>query len=87
MTFSDIAVENHYRHGRAFCRKYGLVDYYAEAGGPDPPVYDEVPVESIRSLGSLTVPRGEFWYKYPKYDKKGFDSHLFIKGIATASHL
>ena len=85
MTLSDLAVDNHYKFGVEFCNRYGL-GYHAEGGGPGPPMHD-VPVESIKALGALTVPRGEFWHKYPKYDSEGFDSHWFVKGIASAAHL
>ncbi|MGK7397389.1 MAG: glycosyl hydrolase [Candidatus Cyclobacteriaceae bacterium M3_2C_046] len=85
MTLSDLAVDNHYKFGVDFCQQYGL-GYHAEGGGPGPPLHD-VPVESIKALGALSVPRGEFWHKYPKYDAEGFDSHWFIKGIASAAHL
>lgn len=84
-TLSDLMVENHYRFGKEFCNQYGL-GYYAEGGGPGPPIHD-VPVESIKALGALSVPRGEFWYDYAHYDKDGFNSLLFIKGVASASHL
>jgi hypothetical protein len=86
MTLSDLVVENQYKYGVEFCNKYGL-DFHAEAGGPGPPVHPYVPVESIRASGLVSVPRGEFWYNYPKYDEEGFDSHVFIKGVASAAHL
>jgi len=84
-TLSDMMVENHYQFGKEYCNRYGL-GYYAEGGGPGPPIHD-VPVESIKALGALTVPRGEFWYDYAHYDEDGFNSLLFIKGAASASHL
>lgn len=85
MTLSDLAIENHYQFGVEFCNQYGL-GFHAEGGGPGPPLHD-VPVESIKALGALSVPRGEFWHKYPKYDAQGYDSHWFVKGIASAAHL
>ncbi len=86
MTLSDLAIENHYRKGVEFCGEYGL-GYQAEGGGPGPPLH-QVPVESIRSLGSLTVPRGEFWHNDAgRIDNEGFNSHWFVKGIASAAHL
>ena len=85
MTLSDMSIDNHYRFGKEFCNRYGI-GYQAEGGGPGPPLHD-VPVESIKALGALSVPRGEFWHKYPKFDAEGYDSHWFIKGIASAAHL
>jgi len=86
MTLSDLVIENQYKYGVEFCNRYGI-DFHAEAGGPGPPVHPYVPVESIRASGSVSVPRGEFWHKYPKYDDEGFDSHIFLKGVASAAHL
>jgi len=85
MTLSDLAIDNHYKFGVEFCNQYGI-GFHAEGGGPGPPLHD-VPVESIKALGALSVPRGEFWHKYPKWDAEGFDSHWFVKGIASAAHL
>jgi len=85
MTLSDLSIDNHYKFGVEFCNQYGI-GFQAEGGGPGPPLHD-VPVESIKALGALSVPRGEFWHNYPKYDDEGYDSHWFIKGIASAAHL
>jgi hypothetical protein len=86
MTLSDLTIENHYRKGREVAGKYGL-GYSAESGGPGPPAHPNVPVESIKALGNVSAPRGEFWHKSLRIDAQGYDSHLFIKGIASAAHL
>jgi hypothetical protein len=77
---SDLIIENHYTLGRKLAESEGL-GFYAEAGGPGKPIHN-VPFEDLKALGSLTVPRGEFWNKHPQLDKL-----QIIKGIASASHI
>ncbi|MDQ2656725.1 MAG: hypothetical protein M3Y60_04825 [Bacteroidota bacterium] len=77
---SDLIIENHYAKGRELTEKEGL-GFYAEAGGPGQPIHN-VPFEDLKALGSLTVPRGEFWNRHPQLDKL-----QIIKGIASASHI
>jgi len=77
-------IENHYGLGKVICNKYGL-DFIAEAGGPGPPVHN-CPFEALKSLGSLDVPRGEFWYEHPQGDEHMHELQI-IKGPASAAHL
>ena len=77
---SDLIIENHYQKGRELCEKEGL-GFYAEAGGPGKPIHN-VPFEDLRALGSLTVPRGEFWRKHPQLEKL-----QIVKGISSAAHI
>lgn len=77
---SDMIIENHYATGRELCKREGL-GFHAEAGGPGQPIHN-VPFEDLKALGSLTVPRGEFWNKHPQLDKL-----QIVKGIASASHI
>jgi hypothetical protein len=77
---SELIIENHYKLGRKLAEAEGL-GFYAEAGGPGKPIHN-VPFEDLKALGSLTVPRGEFWNKHPQLDKL-----QIIKGIASASHI
>jgi hypothetical protein len=83
-TLSDLIIENHYAQSTKICKEYGL-GFYAEAGGPGPPVHN-VPFEDLKALGALTVPRGEFWGWSPA-GKKHQDKLQIIKGIASASHI
>jgi hypothetical protein len=72
---SDLIIENHYAKGTAISAKEGL-GFYAEAGGPGKPIHN-VPFEDLKALGSLTVPRGEFWNKHGNLDKlAGYKGHL-----------
>lgn len=77
---SDLIIENHYAKGREMSEKEGL-GFYAEAGGPGKPIHN-VPFEDLKALGSLTVPRGEFWNKHPQLELL-----QIIKGIASAAHI
>ncbi len=77
---SDLIIENHYAKCVEICKKYGL-QFGAEAGGPGQPIHN-VPFEDLKALGTLSVPRGEFWNKTPQ-----LESLQIVKGIASASHL
>ncbi len=75
-TVSDLIIENHYEKAAEICHKYGL-QLCAESGGPGPPLHD-CPVESLRALGVLDIPRGEFWNQH---------TTRVVKEIACASHI
>lgn len=79
----DLVIENHYAKAKEVCHRYGI-GFTAEAAGPGPPVHMDVPMESIKSSGVLSFPRGEFWVS----DNGKPREHLqIIKGIASAAHL
>ncbi len=93
---SDLIIENHYALSRRICEEHGI-GFVAEAAGPGWPVHN-CPFESIKSSGSLTYPRGEFWHvpdnnpfwKRVRNSGRGshwLDSLQVIKGVASASHL
>jgi hypothetical protein len=77
---SDLIIENHYAKGRKLSEKEGL-GFYAEAGGPGKPIHN-VPFEDLKALGSLTVPRGEFWNKHDQLELL-----QIVKGISSAAHI
>jgi hypothetical protein len=78
-TVSDQIICSHYTTGRDFLDEYGI-ELVAEAGGPGPPIWDSCPVDSLKALGNVTVPRGEFWVQMSR--------HIFlIKEVASASHI
>lgn len=79
-TLSDLIIENHYALGRRICEEHDI-GFVAEAGGPGKPIHN-VPFEDIKALGSLTIPRGEFWNKHPQLELL-----QIIKGISSASHI
>jgi len=77
---SDLIINNHYVKGRLMSEQVGL-GFYAEAGGPGQPIHN-VPFEDLKALGSLTVPRGEFWNNHDQSN----DLQI-VKGIASAAHI
>ena len=71
-TICDLIVDAHYKNATRISNKYGL-QLCAESGGPG-----RVPVEALKALGALDIPRGEFWYKSPVW---------LVKEIASAAHI
>jgi len=78
-TVSDLLIFSHYTTGSNVCAEYGLV-LAGEAGGPGPPFWNSCPVDALKALGNVQIPRGEFWLGNPR--------NLFlVKEIACASHI
>lgn len=78
-TVSDLLIYSHYTTGSEVCAEYGLV-LAGEAGGPGPPFWNSCPVDALKALGNVGIPRGEFWMGNPR--------NLFlIKEIACAAHI
>lgn len=75
---SDQLIESHYATGRKVLQSYGL-KLIAEAGGPGPPIWDSNPVDGIKALGVVDIPRGEFWIRH-----RGI---FLVKEIAAAAHV
>lgn len=93
---SDLIIENHYTLITTICEGYG-VGFVAEAAGPGWPVHN-CPFESLKSSGSLSFPRGEFWHlptnsdfwrsQYGTERERHYLEELqVIKGVASASHI
>ncbi|MFH0759205.1 MAG: glycosyl hydrolase [Bacteroidota bacterium] len=93
---SDLIIENHYKRTREICEEHG-VGFVAEAAGPGWPVHN-CPFESLKSSGSLTFPRGEFWhipdntdfwrsFRGTEREKHYLVDLDVIKGVASASHI
>lgn len=77
-TLSDQLIFSHYNSGRHFLEKYGI-ELVAEAGGPGPPIWDTCPVDALKALGNVSIPRGEFWIRHRNM--------FLIKEVASASHI
>jgi hypothetical protein len=75
---SDRLIDSHYVTGQKFLEGYG-VKLIAESGGPGPPIWDSNPVDGIKALGAVDIPRGEFWIRH-----RGI---FLIKEIASAAHV
>ena len=77
-TVSDQLIFSHYTTGRKFLEEYNI-DLVAEAGGPGPPTWNTCPVDALKALGNVTVPRGEFWVRHRNI--------FLVKEVASASHI
>jgi len=78
LTISDQLIYSHYTTGREFLEEYGI-DLVAEAGGPGPPTWSTCPVDALKALGNVSIPRGEFWVQH---------RHIFlVKEVASAAHI
>jgi hypothetical protein len=77
-TISDQLILSHYITGREFLKKYG-VELVAEAGGPGPPTWSTCPVDALKALGNVSVPRGEFWVQHRNI--------FLVKEVSSASHI
>lgn len=84
-TFSELMIHNHYRKAKEISNRYNL-QIISEAGGPGH--LHHIPVETLKALGSLDVPRGEFWYNRTFFDKDSIvDLIWLVKEIAAASNI
>ncbi len=77
-TVSDQLIYSHYQTGTEFLKKYNA-QLVSESGGPGPPVWDTCPVDALKALGSVSVPRGEFWIKHRNM--------FLIKEVSSAAHI
>jgi hypothetical protein len=84
-TLSELMINNFYRKSKEICNKYGLKNN-SEAGGPGLPLHN-VPVEPIKALGSLDLPRGEFWINHNHFNERGVDVLRVVKEVSAASHI
>ncbi|MBM3311500.1 MAG: hypothetical protein FJY80_08335, partial [Candidatus Aminicenantes bacterium] len=75
---SDRLIEAHYVTGQKLLASYG-VNLIAESGGPGPPIWDSNPVDGVKALGAVDIPRGEFWIRH-----RGI---FLVKEIASAAHV
>ncbi len=84
-TLSHLITQNHYGKAKEICNAYGL-QIISESGGPGAPLHN-VPVDALKALGSLDVPRGEFWNKHHYYAEDSVDVLWLVKEVAAASHI
>ena len=75
-TLGDLLVDAFYRAGAELSNEHGLL-LCAEAGGPGPPLH-QVPVDALKALGALDIPRGEFWKDHDVW---------VVKETACAAHV
>jgi hypothetical protein len=77
-TVSDQLIYSHYQTGTEFLKTYNA-ELVSESGGPGAPVWNTCPVDALKALGNVSVPRGEFWIKHRNM--------FLIKEISSASHI
>jgi hypothetical protein len=77
-TVSDQLIYSHYQTATEFLKKYNA-RLVAESGGPGAPVWETCPVDALKALGAVSVPRGEFWIKHRNM--------FLIKEISSAAHI
>lgn len=75
---SDLLIFSHYTTGSKVCAEYGL-QLAGEAGGPGPPIWNTCPVDALKALGNVDIPRGEFWIKHRNM--------FLVKEIASAANI
>ena len=75
---SDRLIDSHYATARKVLGSYG-VKLIAESGGPGPPIWDSNPVDGVKALGAVDIPRGEFWIRH-----RGI---FLVKEVASAAHV
>ncbi|MDR3232208.1 MAG: hypothetical protein LBT46_00825, partial [Planctomycetaceae bacterium] len=76
-TASDQFIFSHYAAGTEFLKTYHA-DLVAEAGGPGPPIAN-CPMDALKALGNVSIPRGEFWIKHRNM--------FLVKEISSAAHI
>jgi hypothetical protein len=84
-TLSELMIQNFYKKSREVCNRHGLKNN-SEAGGPGLPLHN-VPVEPLKALGALDIPRGEYWINHGRFNKEGIDILRVIKEVSAASHI
>lgn len=84
-TISELMITNFYTKSKEICNAHGLKNN-CESGGPGLPLH-KVPVEPIKALGALDIPRGEFWINHGRFNEKGIDILRVVKEVSAASHI
>ena len=84
-TLSELMINNFYRKAKEISNSYGL-KINSESGGPGYPLHN-VPVEPLKSLGAIDIPRGEFWINHNRLNKDGIDVLRMVKEVSAASHI
>jgi len=86
LTLSEMIIHNHYGKGKKIANEHGL-QLISESGGPGPPLHNVV-VDGIKALGTLDVPRGEFWINHSRFDgtPDSIDLLMLVKEVSAAAH-
>ncbi|ASO06482.1 MULTISPECIES: glycosyl hydrolase [Arenibacter] len=84
-TLSELMIDNFYRKAKEVANSHGL-KINSESGGPGFPLHN-VPVEPLKSLGVMDLPRGEFWINHTRFNDDGIDILRVVKEVSSASHI
>jgi len=84
-TLSELMINNFYKKAREIANNNGLM-INSESGGPGLPLHN-VPVEPLKALGALDIPRGEFWINHSRLNEQGIDILRVVKEVSSASHI
>ena len=84
-TLSDLMINNFYKKSGEICNSHGLKNN-CEAGGPGLPLHN-VPVEPLKALGTIDIPRGEFWINHSRWNEQGMDILRVVKEVSAASNI
>ncbi len=84
-TLSELMINNFYGEAKRICHANGL-KINSESGGPGFPLHN-VPVEPLKSLGVMDLPRGEFWINHSRLNADGIDILRVVKEVSAASHI
>lgn len=84
-TLSELMIDNFYRKAKEISNANGLL-INSESGGPGFPLHN-VPVEPLKSLGVMDLPRGEFWINHNRLNDDGMDILRVVKEVSSASHI
>jgi len=84
-TLSELMIDNFYRKAKEISNAHGL-KINSESGGPGFPLH-HVPVEPLKSLGVMDLPRGEFWINHTRLNEDGIDILRVVKEVSSASHI
>ena len=85
LTLSELMINNFYRKAGEIAHNNGLL-INSESGGPGFPLHN-VPVEPLKSLGTMDLPRGEFWINHDRFNDEGIDILRMVKEVSSASHI
>lgn len=84
-TLSELMIDHFYRVAKKISNANGL-KINSESGGPGFPLHN-VPVEPLKSLGVMDLPRGEFWINHNRLNADGIDILRVVKEVSSASHI
>lgn len=84
-TLSRLMVQNLYQVAKTVSNQAGL-KINSEAGGPGLPLHN-VPADPLKALGTVDIPRGEFWIKHYHFNDDSINIMQVVKEVSAAAHI